>query len=51
MPLAKPALFMEAGGRVRPADGASVLSLLLVIVFFLVIQRRFVEGVATTGLN
>jgi len=25
--------------------------LLPVIVFFLVIQRRFVEGVATTGLN
>lgn len=30
---------------------ASVLSLLPVVVFFLVIQRRFVEGVATTGLK
>jgi multiple sugar transport system permease protein len=30
---------------------ASVMALLPVVVFFLVIQRRFVEGVATTGLK
>lgn len=30
---------------------ASVLALLPVVLFFLVIQRRFVEGVATTGLK
>jgi multiple sugar transport system permease protein len=30
---------------------ASVLALLPVIVFFLLIQRRFVEGVATTGIK
>lgn len=30
---------------------ASVLALLPVVVFFLLIQRRFVEGVATTGLK
>jgi multiple sugar transport system permease protein len=30
---------------------ASVLALLPVVVFFLFIQRRFVEGVATTGLK
>lgn len=30
---------------------ASVLTLLPVIVFFLMIQRRFVEGVATTGIK
>ena len=30
---------------------ASVLALLPVVMFFLLIQRRFVEGVATTGLK
>ena len=30
---------------------ASVLTLLPVIVFFLLIQRRFVEGIATTGIK
>jgi multiple sugar transport system permease protein len=30
---------------------ASVLALLPVIIFFLLIQRRFVEGVATTGIK
>lgn len=30
---------------------ASVLALLPVVLFFLVIQRRFVEGIATTGLK
>jgi multiple sugar transport system permease protein len=30
---------------------AAVLALLPVIVFFLLIQRRFVEGVATTGIK
>jgi len=30
---------------------ASVLALIPVVLFFLVIQRRFVEGIATTGIR
>jgi len=30
---------------------ASVLSLLPIALFFLLIQRRFVEGIATTGIK
>ncbi|MFD0660860.1 carbohydrate ABC transporter permease [Thermocatellispora tengchongensis] len=34
-----------------PLMAASVLTLLPVVVFFIIIQRRFVAGVATTGIR
>jgi hypothetical protein len=34
-----------------PLMAASVLTLLPVIVFFIIIQRRFVAGIATTGIR